>query len=84
MVFFRSDNKQLNADRVDRVTVDSPEKCLGICLHNRRCRSFNAGGTICELLGQDRCSVNATLLESVGTSYFDTVPDGKCLKGKRC
>ena len=82
-VFVRRDNKRLDTDRIDSVSFSSLEQCLGVCLHDKRCKSFNADNENCELLAEDRCSVNRTLTESIGSNYFDTVPDGKCLPGKR-
>ena len=33
MVYCRRDNKLLKANRIESVTVSSPEGCLGVCLH---------------------------------------------------
>ena len=81
-LFFKRHNKRLVAHSIKTVNVSNPDQCLGVCLYDLQCNSFNAENTKCELFAQDRCFENVTLVENTGTSYFDTVPDGRCSPGK--
>ena len=82
-IFFRRLGKKLVATPIRKITGITSEKCLGACMFEDKCKSFNAYQNttamkpVCDLFEQDRC--NSLLVDDQKTSYFDMVADFQCV-----
>ena len=83
-VYFRTQGVKLNAPIIAEIINMTAARCLGVCLHNGKCLSFNAiSGTVstpprCEFFDKDKCSRDVTLFSDANVSYFDTIGDKNC------
>ena len=83
-VFWRTDGVKMEATAIEVTNYVAAEQCLGVCIQNIKCKSFNAysGNTTvppkCEFFSKDSCSWNAKLVKKDNISFFDTVGDSKC------
>ena len=86
LMFFKRNGKELmvfTPDAAYTVSINQAPECIGKCLDKEWCKSFHVyrNEKMCDLFPVDRCSLNVTLGNATGFSYFDMIP-GKCPPGK--
>ena len=78
-IYWRMDGKKLNATPIDTSSIKTPENCIGMCLFDERCKSFDVLHDKCNLYDLDRCAPWVRLVDERETTYFDLVAeDNQC------
>ena len=76
--FWKRYGKKLDISPMSKITISTPEDCLGVCKLYDGCKAFNVNHVtlVCELFYVDRC--NLGLVNDRERSYFDSVADFQC------
>ena len=83
-IFWKKDGVKLTADVIEEATNVHADQCLGVCLQNPKCKSFNLykgdrnTPLRCEFFAVDKCSLGAKLNLDAEISYYDTLGAKKC------
>ena len=74
-LFWKRGGRKLDVSPINKITVDIPEDCLGMCESSEGCKAFNVNhmSMVCELLAVDRCDTELELRVNGESSYFDLV-----------
>ena len=74
-LFWRIDGKMLDAIPIASAPTKTIENCLGQCLYDKRCKSFNVVDGQCNMFDLDRCAPWVNLVDEPKAYYFDLVKE---------
>ena len=78
-LFWRRDRKKLiNVVPKETVPIQKMEDCLGVCLFNEVCKSFNFHHGQCNIFDKDRCMSGVKLADEPDSIYFDLIAEHQC------